>query len=128
LLEFSEAKKALKASPVQELKVELPQAGCRRQCGFGFIASDPGQVNNFARNTALFYFSIHCIIWFSTRSCCANYLFKSVCDIFLSLRCRLKTENQSLTALYAPNDMPAAGATLNSVGPQPLNMPLRTKS
>jgi len=64
LLEFSKEKKALKASPVRELKVELPQAGCRRQCGFGFIASDPGQVNNFARNTALlFQHSLHHLVF-----------------------------------------------------------------
>jgi hypothetical protein len=38
--------------------------------------------------------------------------------------CRLNAENQSLIALYAPNDMPAVGATLNSIGIHPLNNPL----
>ena len=50
--------------------------------------------------------------------------FLSARDVFASLSWRLKDENLSLMALYAPKDMPAAGATLNSVGTQPLNRPL----
>jgi hypothetical protein len=42
----------------------------------------------------------------------------------LPAHCRLNAENQSLIALYAPNDMPAVGATLSSIGAHPLNNPL----
>jgi hypothetical protein len=61
-------------------------------------------------------------IYFRTKRR-AHFFESAFPDTRAAVGWRLKAENWSVIAEYAPKDIPAAGATLNRVNTQPLNRP-----